>query len=252
VAVPSSESGIERGFPAAGQFTQTHWSIVLSATNKKDAIAAEKSLEQLCRGYWLPLYTYIRRQGESPHDAEDLTQEFFAKLLAKDFLGSVDRSKGRFRSFLLSSLKHFLSNERDRARAQKRGGGQRHLPLDTSDAETRVGVDPADPQTPEKAFEKQWAISLLDRTLRRLREEYAARGYETLFEGLKGTLVEDGGAPYGQLAVKLDMSEAAVKMAAHRLKKRYRQLLRLEIAETVASEEEVEDEMRQVFRVLAN
>lgn len=133
-------------------------------------------MEKLCRVYWLPLYTFIRRQGESPHDAQDLTQEFFARLLEKDFLCSVDQSKGRFRSFLLASLKHFLSHQRERARAQKRGGGQAPLSLDFSDAETSIGFQPADHQTPEKAFEKRWALTLLEQSLARLRQEYLDRG----------------------------------------------------------------------------
>jgi RNA polymerase sigma-70 factor (ECF subfamily) len=182
-----------------------------------------------------------------------LTQEFFARLLEKDFLGSVNQSKGRFRSFLLASLKHFLSNQRDRARAQKRGGGQNPLPLDFSDAESRVGFQPADHQTPEKAFEKRWALTLLDQTLGRLRREYAERGKEALFEQLKMTLTEGrGGVAYAEVSVTLGISEAAVKMAVLRLRQRYREVLRLEIAETVAEESEVEAELREVFRALSH
>ncbi len=202
--------------------------------------------------YWLPLYTYIRRQGESPEDAQDLTQEFFARLLEKNFLGSVDPAKGRFRSFLLASVKHFLSNQRDRARAQKRGGGQAPTPLDFSDAESRAGFQPAENQTPEKAFEKRWALTLLDRALGRLRKEYAGRRREKLFEKLKTTLTEGRGVAYARLALELEMSEAAVKMAVLRLKQRYREVLRGEIAQTVAHESEVEDELREVFRALGN
>jgi RNA polymerase sigma factor (sigma-70 family) len=225
----------------------------LSAAGKKDLAVAAQSLEQLCRVYWLPLYTYIRRQGESPEDAQDLTQEFFAALLKKDFLASVDPGKGRFRSFLLASLKHFLSNQRDRARAQKRGGGQTPLPLDFSGAETRAGFQPADNQTPEKAFEKRWAMTLLEQSLGRLRKEYADRGKEEIFEHLKATLTEGRGAvAYAQLSTRLGISPAAVKMAVHRLKERYRQVLRAEIAHTVSEESEVEDELREVFRALSN
>jgi RNA polymerase sigma-70 factor (ECF subfamily) len=182
-----------------------------------------------------------------------LTQAFFARLLEKDFLGSVDQGKGRFRSFLLVSLKHFLSNQRVRARAQKRGGGQNHLPLDFSDAETRVGFQPADNQTPERAFEKSWALTLLDQTLGRLRKEYSQRGKEEIFEQLKTTLTEGcGSVAYAELAARLGASEAAVKMAVLRLRQRYREVLRLEIAETVAEESEVEDELREVFRALSH
>ena len=241
-----------RELSGAAQFGQTHWSVVLSAAGKKDSVLAGQSLEKLCRVYWLPLYTYIRRQGESPHDAQDLTQEFFARFLEKDFLASVDPGKGRFRSFLLASLKHFLSNQRDRARAQKRGGGQTPLSLDFSSAETQVVFQPADGQTPEKAFEKRWALTLLEESLKRLRKEYADRGREALFEQLKTTLTEGrGGTAYAELSARLGMSEAAVKMAVLRLRQRYREVLRAEIAQTVSQESEVEDELREVFRALS-
>jgi RNA polymerase sigma factor (sigma-70 family) len=236
----------------AAQFGQTQWSVVLAAARKKDLGLAEQSLEQLCRVYWPPLYAYIRRQGESPHDAQDLTQEFFARVLEKDFLGSVDQTKGRFRSFLLASLKHFLSNQRVRARAQKRGGGQSPLSLDFSDAETSIGFQPADAQTPEKAFEKRWALTLLEQSLARLRKEYSDRGRHEIFEQLKTTLTEGRGVAYAELSARLGISEASVKMAVHRLRQRYRAVLRAEIAGTVAHESEVEDELREVFRALSH
>jgi RNA polymerase sigma-70 factor (ECF subfamily) len=251
----ASDSEVERDKTPAGaaQFGQTQWSVVLAAAGKRDIALAEQSLEKLCRVYWLPLYTYIRRQGESPHDAQDLTQEFFASLLEKDFLGSVDQKKGRFRSFLLASLKHFLSNQRDRARAQKRGGGQTPFSLDLSDAETSIGFQPADEQTPEKAFEKRWALTLLESSLARLRKEYSERGKQEIFEQLKTTLTEGrGGVAYAELASRLGMSEASVKMAVHRLRQRYREVIRAEIAETVTQESEVEDELREVFRALSH
>jgi RNA polymerase sigma-70 factor (ECF subfamily) len=198
----------------------------LSAAGKKNQAMAEQSLERLCRIYWPPLYAYIRRQGESP--------------------------QGRFRSFLLASLKHFLSNQRDRARAQKRGGGQTPLPLDFSDAESRAGFQPADHQTPERAYEKRWALTLLDQSLGRLQREYSDHGKEEIFEQLKTTLTEGrGGVAYAELAGRLCMSEAAVKMAVHRLRRRYREVLREEISETVATASEVEDELRDVFRALS-
>jgi RNA polymerase sigma factor (sigma-70 family) len=251
MAISTSYSSGGRGLPGPAQFGQTQWSVVLAAAGKRDVALAEQSLEKLCRVYWLPLYTYIRRQGESPHDAQDLTQEFFARLLEKDFLRSVDQSKGRFRSFLLASLKHFLSNQRDRARAQKRGGGQTLLSLDFSDAETSIGFQPADHQTPEMAFEKRWALTLLEQTLARLRKEYSGRNKGDMFEQLKTTLTEGrSGIANAELASKLGVSEASVKMAAHRLRQRYREVLRAEIAETVAQESEVEDELRYIFRAL--
>ncbi len=248
----SSNPGGGRDFSGAAQFGQTQWSVVLSAAGKKNPALAEQALEKLCRVYWLPLYTFIRRQGESPQDAQDLTQEFFARLLEKDFLGSVDQTKGRFRSFLLASLKHFLSNQRDRARAQKRGGGQTPLSLDFCEAETSIGFQPADEQTPEKAFEKRWALALLEQSLARLRKEYSVRGKEELFDQLKTTLTEGrGSVAYAELSARLGMSEASVKMAVLRLRQRYREVLRAEIAETVAQESEVEDELREVFRALS-
>lgn len=225
---------------------------MLAAAGKEDLLSAEQALEKLCRVYWLPLYAYVRRQGESPHDAQDLTQEFFARFLEKDFLGSVDQTKGRFRSFLLAALKHFLSNQRDRARAQKRGGGQTPLSLDFSEAETSIDLQPAEKQTPERAFEKRWALTLLEQSLARLRKEYSDRGRQELFEQLKTTLTEGrSGVAYAELATRLGMSEASVKMAVLRLRQRYREVIRTEIAETVATESEVEDELREVFRALS-
>jgi RNA polymerase sigma-70 factor (ECF subfamily) len=234
------------------QFDQTHWSLVLSAAGRRNPSQAAKSLEQLCSLYWPPLYAFIRRQGESPQDAEDLTQEFFLRLLDKDYLKTVDQSKGRFRSFLLASLKHFLSNERDKARAQKRGGGQPALSLDFSSAETHAHFQPAENDTPETIFERRWATTLLEQSLIRLRQDYAGQGKEPLFEQLKTTLTEARGAvAYSVLAVRLGMSEAAVKMAVHRLRQRYRACLRAEIAETVASPDEIEDELRHVLGAFA-
>ncbi len=253
MAISSSSSGGELDLTGPAQFGRTQWSLVLAAAGKKDAALAEQSMEKLCRVYWLPLYTYIRRQGENPHDAQDLTQEFFARLLEKDFLGSVEPSKGRFRSFLLASLKNFLSNQRARARAQKRGGGESPLSLDFSNAETSIGLQAAVDQTPEKAFEKRWALTLLEQSLARLRQEYFDRGKEDLFEQLKTTLTEGrGSVGYAKLAERLGMNEASVKMAVHRLRQRYREVLRAEIAVTVAQESEVEDELRQVFRALSH
>lgn len=233
------------------QFTATHWSVVLAA-KEKGGKNVERALEQLCRDYWAPLYVFIRRQGETPHDAEDLTQAFFARFLEKDYLGAVDRSKGRFRSFLLASLKHFLSHEREKARAQKRGGGQMIVPIDVQSAETPCGFEPPDPLTAEKIFERRWALALLELTLARLREEYESQGKTALFEQLKVTLTEPRGTiGYATLATSLGMSEAAIKMAVVRLRRRYREILRAEVAHTVAEPGEVEDEVRHVIRALS-
>jgi RNA polymerase sigma factor (sigma-70 family) len=252
--VPHSTSEPSRqsdGFGPA-QFGQTHWSVVLSAAGRQNPGHAAESLEKLCSLYWRPLYAYIRRQGESPHDAQDLTQEFFLRLLKKDWLDAVDQGKGRFRSFLLAALKHFLSNERDRARAQKRGGGQPPLPLDFANAETHLSFQPAENATPETIFERHWATTLLEQALARLRQDYAGQGKEALFEQLKTTLTEGrGSVAYSALAASLHLSEAAVKMAVHRLRQRYRECLRAEIAQTVATADEIGDELRHVMGVFA-
>ncbi len=236
----------------AAKFGQTQWSVVLSAAGRRNPSQAAESLEKLCSLYWRPLYAYLRHQGESPHDAQDLTQEFFFRLLKKDYLNAVDQGKGRFRSFLLAALKHFLANERDRARAQKRGGGLSPLSLDFTGEETQLGFQPTDKVTPETLFERRWATTLLEQALARLRREYAGQGKEPLFEQLKTTLTEGrGSVAYSALAASLNMSEAAVKMAVHRLRQRYRDCLRAEIAQTVATAEEVEDELRHVMGVFA-
>src|SRR4051794_34289874 len=169
----------------AANFTPTHWSVVLAAAGRNDSTHVRDALEKLCRNYWLPAYAFVRRQGHGPHDAEDLTQEFFARLLQKNYLADVERAKGRFRSFLLASLKHFLANEWDKARAQKRGGGQVPVSIDAAAAETSFSFEPADQLTAEKIFERRWALALLDQVLRRLRNEYLADGKEKQFEQLK-------------------------------------------------------------------
>ena len=221
------------------------------AAGRSDSTHARSALEKLCRTYWQPIYAYVRRQGHSPHDAQDLTQEFFARLLEKKSLADVDRGKGRFRSFLLASLKHFLANEWDKAKAQKRGGGQVLIPIDAQSAETSCGVDPADQATAEKIFERRWALAVLDHALKRLRQEHAQEGKENLFEQLKGTLTEASrSVRYSEIAAQLDMSEGAIKVAVHRLRHRYRELLRAEIAGTVAHPGEVEDELRHLLNVL--
>lgn len=232
-------------------FATTHWSVVLAA-GRDTSTKSDEALAKLCGGYWLPLYGYVRRRGYDAHEAEDLTQEFFARLLAKNYLGDVQRERGRFRSFLLAALKHFLANEWDKARAAKRGGGQPLVPLDVPSAETRLGVDPAHEATPDKEYDKRWALTLLEQVLARLRQEFLEEGKEALFEELKGTLTGDKAtAPYAELGARLGLSEGAVKVAAHRLRQRYRELLRAEIANTVAGSEQVEDELRHLFAALS-
>jgi RNA polymerase sigma-70 factor (ECF subfamily) len=219
---------------------------------RSDTTRARAALEKLCRAYWLPIYAFVRRQGRNPHDAQDLTQAFFARLLEKNYLADADRARGRFRSFLLASLKHFLANEWDKASAKKRGGRRTVIPLDAAGAETACGFEPADNTTPEKIFERRWALALLEQVLRRLREEYTREGKAALFEQLKPTLTEASRAVrYADIAARLGTSEGAVKVAVHRLRRRYREILRAEIADTVTDPNEIEDEIRNLFAALA-
>lgn len=239
------------GPPNAGRFVTTHWSVVLAAGRKSSPQALE-ALGRLCQTYWYPVYAYLRREGCSPHDAQDLTQEFFARFIARDYLADVRPERGRFRSFLLAALKHFLANERDRLRARKRGGGRPLLPLDARDAETRFALEPADLASPDRLYERRWALTVLEGVLGRLKQEYAQAGKAHLFEALKGALAAGrGGLPYAEVARRLGSTEEAVKVAVHRLRKRYRELLRAEIAQTVAGPKEVEDEIRHLLAVLS-
>ncbi len=232
-------------------FVTTHWSVVLAAREKGSPESAA-ALETLCRTYWYPLYAYIRRLGRSPDDAQDFTQEFFAKLLQKDYLRLVAREKGKFRSFMLMALKRFLANEWDRAKALKRGGGLQACSLDFATAEARYAEGPANTASPDLEFEREWAFALLERVLARLREEYEQEGKPELFTALKGCLLGSSDMqPYADLARQLAMSEGAVKVAVHRLRQRYREHLRNEIANTVAAPEDVADEMHHLFRILA-
>ncbi len=232
-------------------FASTRWTVVLSAGDPSSPQAAI-ALETLCRAYWYPLYAYIRRLGHSPEDAQDLTQGFFAQLLERNLVAKADPERGRFRSFLLASLKRFLAHEWEKAGARKRGGHARVIPLDLDTAETRCVRVAAPGDTPDQAFDHQWALALLDVVLSRLRKEYTDSGRDELFVGLKETL--SGGRseiPYRELAGRLGLSEGALKVAAHRLRRRYRELLREEIANTVAGPEEVEEELRHLFAALA-
>ena len=231
-------------------FVTTHWSVVFSAKDR-DSPRSVEALEVLCRAYWHPLYFYIRRRGYSPADAEDLTQAFFAWLLERNWLEGADQQRGRFRSFLLTSISNFLANEWDKARTQKRGSG-RIVSLQGDEAETGYAHEPADNLTPEQSFEWRWALALLDQVMNRLSSEFVKDGKTELFETLKPCLLGERTAqPYAILASKLIMTEGSVKVAVHRLRQRYRQLLRDEIANTVANPEEVEDELRYLFAVLA-
>jgi RNA polymerase sigma-70 factor (ECF subfamily) len=241
-----------RGPPLAHQwFTTTHWSVVLAARDG-DSRQAREALEKLCHTYWPPLYAYIRREGYGVEDAQDLTQGFFTRLMEKDYLGRLRDQDGKFRSFLLTFLKHFLSDERDRAGAQKRGGGKTIVSLDDSSAEACYLTEAADPMSPDQLFERRWAQTLLEQALHRLRQEYVDGGKLALFEQLKDLQPgEHGTLSYVELGEQLGMSEAAIKSAAHRLRRRHCELLREEIAHTVARPEEIDEEIRYLLTVLS-
>jgi RNA polymerase sigma-70 factor (ECF subfamily) len=231
-------------------FQTTLWTMVIHA-GRDDSSQARDAMARLCQMYWYPLYVFVRRQGHQPSDAQDLTQAFFTRLLDKHALEHVDRAKGRFRSFLLGSLKNFLANEWDKAHAQKRGGGQQVISLDHDAAETWYGLEPSHDLSPDRIFERRWALTLLEQVLTRLREEYAD-GRSELFEELKATLTaESSSASYASIAERLGMTEGAVKVASHRLRQRYRELTRLEIAQTLTSEDDVDDELRYLMGVLS-
>ena len=233
-------------------FATTQWSIVLAAGRTGEA-AAERALAALCQTYWYPLYAYVRRQGRDVHAAQDLTQEFFARLLDRNLLAVAEPQRGRFRAFLLTALKHFLINEWDKEHAQKRGGGRVPLALDFDSGESRYSREPAHLLTPEKLYERQWTLAMLDQVLARLRSEFAAAGKEQEFELLKPFIADAGNADaYAAIAEQLASTAAAVKVAAHRLRKRYRELLRAEVAQTVAEPGEIDGEIRRLFETLAD
>jgi RNA polymerase sigma factor (sigma-70 family) len=242
------EGGAWAGMPR--QFATTRWSVVLAAGETASPGSTE-ALARLCETYWYPLYAFTRRWGHTADEAQDLTQEFFARLLEKHYLGDVRPERGRFRSFLLASLKHFLLNERDRALAQKRGGGHAPISLEVDTAEGRYRLEPPDTATPETIYERRWALTLLDRVIDRLRGEYARSDRGPLFERLRGFLTGQSATPkYTEVGAALNMTEGAVKVAVHRLRRRFGELLRDEIADTVAEPDDIEDEIRYLFKVL--
>jgi RNA polymerase sigma factor (sigma-70 family) len=234
------------------KFTTTHWSVVLSAGNQLSP-EYQQALATLCQIYWYPLYAYLRRWGCDRQQAEDYTQSFFASLIERQAVGEADPKRGKFRSFLLSSLKHFLADEWDRTQAQKRGGDIKILSLDIDDGETRYGCEPVDELTPEKLFERHWAQTVLKQAMTRLKAEYVTAGKQQLFDHLKTCLTaEQGSISYSNIAVKLDMTEGAVKVAVHRLRQRYGELVRQEIAQTVTTMEQIEEEIRDLFAALSD
>jgi RNA polymerase sigma-70 factor (ECF subfamily) len=234
--------------PAVGnRFATTQWNVVLAAREGSET-QARRALESLCEAYWYPLYAYVRRRTPSAEEARDLTQAFFADLLSRDFLSGIDRSKGRFRSFLLASLEHFLSRERDKAATLKRGAGVRPLALDAREAEARYQQEPQDQLTPELIFERRWGMTVMERTMDRLQAEFADQPER--FERLRPCLTGSESGQYREIGDALGMSENAVKAAVHRLRQRYGQLLRDEIAETVADQGEVDEEVRHLLAVV--
>jgi RNA polymerase sigma-70 factor (ECF subfamily) len=236
---------------AAGRFATTHWSVIVAA-REGDAAEAREALATLFRTYWYPLYAFIRREGHSADQAQDLTQGFFAELLEPGSLAAADRARGKFRSYLLGACKHYLSHERERARARKRGGGHSIVSLDLRGAEDRYTSEPAHNLTPEKLFDRRWAMALLDRVFGRLREEFAQKGKDELFDRLRLCLLgEKEAVPYGKVARELGMSEGSVKVAAHRLRRRFREVLHEEIGRTVDDPADVADEIRELFAALA-
>jgi RNA polymerase sigma factor (sigma-70 family) len=241
--MPAYPTGGEMPKSGAG-FCTTHWTLVLTAAQADTGTVAREALAALCSAYWYPLYAFCRRHGRQPHDAEDLTQEFFARLLEKNGLAS-------FRSFLLASLKNFLSNEWDRARAQRRGGGRPPISLDGAEAETRYALEPADNLTPEMVFERRWAWAVLERAMGALRREYVTEEKGDLFEQLEGFL--PGGQETisrAELAAKRGVSVGAIDVAVHRLRQRFGALLREQVSETVSSEAEVMEEIRYLISIL--
>jgi RNA polymerase sigma-70 factor (ECF subfamily) len=232
-------------------FAETQWSLVLRAQERSTPFAID-ALEHLCRTYWFPLYGFVRRQGYDPAAAQDLTQDFFARFAHKNCLAHVDRTKGKFRSFLLASLKNFLANERARARAEKRGGCHSIVSLDADEAETRFNAEPFHEATPEKAFDRTWAMTTLENALTQLKQEYAANDRAEIFQALQAYLSGDRDEPgYAAVAARLNTTEAAIKMAVVRLRRRFGQVLRAQVGQTVAGDTELNEELRYLFTALA-
>lgn len=242
----------EQFIPAgARNFRTTHWSVVLAARDDDGFGTRNTALETLCRTYWYPLYAFVRRKGYGAEDAQDLTQGFFERFVGKNYLQSVAADRGKFRSFLLASLNHFLANEWDKSQTQKRGGGHEIISLDAELAEERYDREPGHDLSPEKIFERRWAQTVLENVLKRLRAEFDVAGQVKRFDTLKGFLLDERGAtPFAEAAQQLGMNEAAVKSAVHRMRKRFREMFREEIENTVASPTEVDDEIRHLILAL--
>ena len=248
----SEEAQTETGEFQGKWFATTLWNVVVTAGLEAGTSDSHAALEKLCRAYWRPLYVFVRSRGYSPHDAEDLTQEFFARILESNCLNRAKADRGRFRSFLLGALKNFLADEFDRSRAVKRGGGRPLFSIDDADLATLIPSDSSTEASPEKAYEKRWAITLLEQAMERLRKEYSGAGKRELFEELKKFLTGDSKArDYSEAAVALSLTANHVAVNVHRLRGRYRELVRFEVANTVSAEKEVDEEMRHLLNVLS-
>ena len=244
-------TAIESSQASGDIFATTHWTVVLAA-GQRHTPQSDTALEQLCKTYWFPLYAYVRRRGHTKEDAEDLTQAFFARFLAKNYLAGLSAERGRFRAFLLAALKNYLANEWDKAQRLKRGGGQVALSLDWETADTKFQVAATGEPNPEEAFDREWALALLARVIERLQAECVADGKAKLFEQLKVFLAAGKGeTAQSEVAKALGMEEGAVRVAVHRLRKRYRQLLRDEIANTLSEPAMVDEELRALFGAFA-
>lgn len=241
----------DAAWPRQNWFATTHWTVVLTASDQA-APQATQALEQLCRLYWYPLYAYVRRKGNSAHDAEDLTQAFFAHFLDRNCLARASQQRGRFRSFLLTSLQNFLAHEWEKARAAKRGGGRTLLPWDELSGESRYALEPASDLTPDKIFEQRWAATLFQKAFAELQKEMADAGNSEQFDRLKQFLsAEAQPGAYAEVAASLGMTSGAVGVAVHRLRQRYGELVREEVAHTVTSPAELEDEMRHLIELMS-
>ncbi len=248
----SSQTGEAEAVRAHALFVTTRWSMVLNAKNKA-APGSKEALESLCGTYWSPIYAFVRGTGRAPPEAQDLTQDFFVRLLTKDFLRVVTPEKGRFRTFLRMALTRFLANEWDRARAQKRGGGAAHLSFDTALAEERLGREEGRGLGPDRMYDRSWALTLLEEAMTRLEQEYGAEGKTGLWLQLQPHLTAERGAiDYAEIAVALGLTEGAARVALHRFRKRFREVFRLTVADTVSTPEEVEGEVRLVLEILSD
>lgn len=236
--------------PSPAHFATTRWTVVMTARDKASPESGD-ALQALCKAYWPPLYSFVRRLGNSPHDAQDLTQEFFARLLQKDWLDAVDRERGRFRTFLIMAVKRFLANEWDKQRAARRGGGQACVPLDGQSAEACYLADAGPTLSPDHLYERRWALTLLEQAMARLRAEYESDGRGRDFQRLKIYLTAARGEiPYEEIARELGATEGAARVAVHRLRKRFRDVFRATVADTVSIVEDVEEEVRYMVEVL--